>query len=251
MSHPAICLPVFNEGIGICQYLDEVLAAFSSDVIVIVVDDCSSDGTQEVLAKYRERQNGHIVLLNNSENLGHGLTLIAGLRYAIQELPSSVSHVITADGDGQVSGEELFRLWKLACSQPLSVWEGVRNRTGTREARYRRITSAAARWFVILASGKICLDGNTPVRVYPRSVLARWLDIIPEAGVRIPNVLFSVFARRYSSPALAEIIWRDRIGDSQVGSSWSPNKTARAVKFFLLALTGTVELIKGIRRSHP
>lgn len=87
-------LPVFNEVTSVNEVLDEVVR-YSADVLV--VDDGSSDGTSELLAK-RLEEKGDISVVRHPNNRGYGGALITAFEYAAKhEFPI----LVTIDCDGQ------------------------------------------------------------------------------------------------------------------------------------------------------
>lgn len=87
----AVVLPVYNE----VSTVDAVLAAVREhfDGVVIVVDDGSTDGTKEILAR-----RGDIVTLCRNDNRGYGRSLIDGLEMAVS---LGAGRIVTMDCDGQ------------------------------------------------------------------------------------------------------------------------------------------------------
>ena len=83
-------LPVFNEARHVTAVLDEV-AKYATDVLV--VDDGSTDGTRELLAK---RYDVDVVL--HAENRGYGAALRTAFDYAILR---RYDVLVTIDCDGQ------------------------------------------------------------------------------------------------------------------------------------------------------
>jgi glycosyltransferase involved in cell wall biosynthesis len=69
MTAVSICVPVFNAEPFIGAALDSVLAQTHQDFEVVVVDNCSTDRTWEVLEAYAARDE-RIRLLRNESNLG-------------------------------------------------------------------------------------------------------------------------------------------------------------------------------------
>lgn len=85
-----IVIPAYNEE----QSIGNVLEEFSHrDYSVVVVDDCSSDGTTRVASGYP------VVLLKHMINLGQGAALQTGFDYLLQK--TNAKFVITFDSDGQ------------------------------------------------------------------------------------------------------------------------------------------------------
>jgi len=83
-------LPVFNEVESVCSVLDEV-ARYGCRVLV--VDDGSTDGTAELLAKRDD-----IILVTHPRNRGYGAALVTAFEYAIDE---GYDVLVTIDCDGQ------------------------------------------------------------------------------------------------------------------------------------------------------
>lgn len=92
MTKDLIVIPVYNEAPSIERVLDQVgLAAPGCDVLV--VDDGSTDGSRELLA----RREG-IRVLRHETNLGYGTALMAGFDYARD---NGYERVLTMDCDEQ------------------------------------------------------------------------------------------------------------------------------------------------------
>ena len=65
----SICIPTYNGAAYLRDCLESVLAQSDTDLEVVVVDDCSTDETQAILGRYRERD-GRVRLFHNPRNLG-------------------------------------------------------------------------------------------------------------------------------------------------------------------------------------
>ena len=65
----SICIPAYNYRRYLPDALDSALAQTYADIEIVVVDNCSDDGTQELLAEYC-RRDGRIVYQRNDENIG-------------------------------------------------------------------------------------------------------------------------------------------------------------------------------------
>jgi glycosyltransferase involved in cell wall biosynthesis len=63
----SVCIPVFNCREHIARAVDSVLAQSFSDFELIIVDNCSNDGTYELLCGYTDPR---IRLLRNATNIG-------------------------------------------------------------------------------------------------------------------------------------------------------------------------------------
>ena len=83
-------LPVFNEAKTVNAVLDEVVRHSPN---VLVVDDGSEDGTQELLTRRQD-----IRLVTHPANAGYGAALVTAFNYAIDH---GFEVLVTVDCDGQ------------------------------------------------------------------------------------------------------------------------------------------------------
>lgn len=97
-----IITPCYNENITVLKFLQSLEATLSGtpgDFIVVVVDDCSTDNTAELLRGFRfQAVNIRIRLLRLRFNVGHQSAIFQGLLYA-QQLPAD--HFVVMDSDGE------------------------------------------------------------------------------------------------------------------------------------------------------
>ena len=89
-------MPVFNEADGIVKFLGEIDGVFT-DVLVIVIDDRSTDSTRELIESI-QCKNVEVTLIHNDRNCGHGPTTLRALR---EGLARGASTIVALDGDGQ------------------------------------------------------------------------------------------------------------------------------------------------------
>lgn len=63
----SICIPVYNDAANIDECLNSCITQIQDDIEIIVLDNCSSDGTYEKAKKY---QSENVEIKQNRENLG-------------------------------------------------------------------------------------------------------------------------------------------------------------------------------------
>jgi glycosyltransferase involved in cell wall biosynthesis len=85
MPRVSIVIPAFNREVLIQQTLDSIFAQTFTDIEVIVVDDCSTDGTKAMLDR---KYPGKVRYIRNETNLGLTRTCNVGLRAATGEFVS-------------------------------------------------------------------------------------------------------------------------------------------------------------------
>lgn len=97
-----VIIPAYNEEENIQRVLNEV----SKDIKfadVLVINDCSKDGTKEILEKH------NINHLNNIYNVKYALSIQTGIKYAYY---NDYDYVIQMDADGQHIAKEAAKLYE-------------------------------------------------------------------------------------------------------------------------------------------
>ncbi len=166
-----VVIPAYDEAATIaavvrrCRALAEVSR-------VIVVDDCSRDGTGPLAAAAGAE------VLRHEANQGKGASLRDGMREA---LAAGAALIATLDGDGQHRPEDLPRL--LACGRrwPGHIVIGSRRAAGDSVPRRRRVANRVADFWVSWAARHPIDDSQSGFRLYPAEV-ARQIATRPDAA---------------------------------------------------------------------
>lgn len=102
-----VIIPVYNQEQLVLRALHSIPCR--DDIEVIVVDDCSTDGTFEELITYQHYSNQNIIILANGENRGVGYSVNKGLDAAQGE------YVVLLGSDDYFMGDLLEVVDKLSC----------------------------------------------------------------------------------------------------------------------------------------
>src|SRR5262245_51148824 len=113
-SRRVVALPVYNEARHVDRVLDEV-RRYSREILV--VDDGSTDGTSEILARRDDVQ-----VARHPENRGYGAALLTAFAYA-QEL--DFDSLVTIDCDGQHEPQRIPAFFD-ACTDGVDIVSGSR-----------------------------------------------------------------------------------------------------------------------------
>ncbi|MEX2302903.1 MAG: glycosyltransferase family 2 protein [Bryobacterales bacterium] len=161
----SVVIPVHNEESSLLPLYDRlvgVIEIFEKSFEIIVVDDCSTDGSRELLANLVEHDERlRAVMLRR--NFGQAAALAAGFEMARGRI------VIAMDGDLQHAPEDIPALLE-------KIGEGYDVVSGWRANRVdnaltRRLPSRIANWLIAKASGVELRDFGTTFKAYRREVL--------------------------------------------------------------------------------
>jgi glycosyltransferase involved in cell wall biosynthesis len=238
---------VFNESDGIKEFLFELNQYLSDfDAVFIVVNDCSTDGTGEILSTLKH-SGFPIQIISNSRNFGHGFSVMAGLRHAASQ---GFSTIVTCDGDGQFLGSDIRSL-VLSNRESGLMTEGVR--IGRSDPIFRTTLSLIIRLLVWMSTFKLPRDANTPLRVMTISDLNLFLDHL-HSDCKIPNLAIGAFARakkrRIVELDVESIPPRRRPGFEdhwKMKSRLFPSK--KFIFFSITALSSWIKVAKTIKKS--
>ena len=239
MNRPsvAVAVPAYNESEGIGEFLleiDEALSETGCDVVFVVVDDASTDGTLHAVEEIRPKLSGELLVSSMPQNGGHGPAVLEAYR---RSLDCSPSYVLAVDGDGQFLGSDLRRLLVL-------LQDGGDGVCGVRRFRYdpwfRMAMTRVLRVYIGAFFGVPTRDANCPLRGYRAELLDELLKWLPDRSL-IPNVHLAILAaRRGATLVEVDVNHRVRRGSAATGTMFASAQRwgmmKRLLKFCVIAL---------------
>ena len=154
----AVVIPALNEALRIRDVVEGALRHCPN---VILVDDGSDDGTVEAVAGLP------VSVLRHPVRMGKG----AGLRDGFSEaLRHGFDAVVTMDGDGQHSADDIPRLLAAANRFPGWIVIGARLRKRANQPLYRRLANEFGDWGIAWGTGYQVADSQSGQRLYPAEV---------------------------------------------------------------------------------
>ena len=80
----SLIIPCYNELATISKIIDKVLEIKKFDYEIIVIDDCSTDGTRDILKDLVKNKIQHLIL--NEKNYGKGYSIRQGIKKATNDI---------------------------------------------------------------------------------------------------------------------------------------------------------------------
>lgn len=217
MTQLSVVIPCYNERTTLGPLLDRVRACGVGDLEIVVVDDCSTDGTRELLREGLEKQADRV--LYHDRNQGKGAALRTGFAAATGEI------VLVQDADLEYDPREYPRLLRPILDGQADVVFGSRF-TGGEAHRVLYFWHYLGNRFLTLLSNAMTnlnlTDMEVCYKVFRREVIARIrieedrFGFEPEItakvarqGCRVYEVGISYSGRTYGEGK--KIGWRDGV----------------------------------------
>ncbi len=217
----AVCIPTFNEKESIGQTILGILALNLEELLIIVIDDNSPDGTSAVVEEMAKRYPGRIVLIKRDGKLGLGSAYKAGFHKAL-ELGAEL--IVEMDADGSHNPGDLPALID-PVTRGFDLAIGSRWIAGGRIVGWgvhRYLMSWGAMWFSKIILGLKPRDVTSGFRCYRKDVVRQLLPVgvtsggyafqeeilyrCQQSGFRIVEIPITFRERRFGSSKLS---WRD------------------------------------------
>ena len=155
----AIVIPAYNESATIRDLAIRTLKIVNN---VIIVDDGSTDDTIDCLKGL------NVTVIEHEVNKGKSASLWDGMQYALN---MGVDAIITLDGDGQHSPEDIPALLKKYEQHPNTLVIAARLLNRQNAPRARLFANKFADFWVSWASGQCIYDSQSGFRLYPAAIL--------------------------------------------------------------------------------
>jgi glycosyltransferase involved in cell wall biosynthesis len=149
----------------IARVLDDFI---KTDYQVVVVDDCSTDGTGEIVSKYP------VILLRHMINLGQGAALQTGFSYACKHTLAET--VVTFDSDGQHDIRDIPALVAPLLEGKMDVVLGSRFINGRSVAGMpwsKLVTLKLGLFFTRISTGLKLTDTHNGLRAFTLNALGK------------------------------------------------------------------------------
>lgn len=171
-SDALVIVPTYNERENITAFLNKVLG-LPYPLEILVVDDGSPDGTQDLVRQVMEEHPGRVHLLPRTAKMGLGTAYIAGFRWGLSR---SYQYFFEIDADFSHNPDDLLRLLSACRDKPSDLAIGSRYVTGVNVVNWpmsRVMMSYFASRYVQFITGLPVHDATAGFKCYQRRVLER------------------------------------------------------------------------------
>ena len=171
-SDALVIVPTYNERENITAFLNKVLG-LPYPLEILVVDDGSPDGTQDLVRQVMEEHPGRVHLLPRTAKMGLGTAYIAGFRWGLSR---SYQYFFEIDADFSHNPDDLLRLLSACRDKSSDLAIGSRYVTGVNVVNWpmsRVMMSYFASRYVQFITGLPVHDATAGFKCYQRRVLER------------------------------------------------------------------------------
>ncbi|MHA7776946.1 glycosyltransferase family 2 protein [Roseibium sp. M-1] len=203
----SIIIPCFNEVAAIEQTVREIIAVCADGLQyeIIVIDDGSTDGTADVLARLSDETG--LVLFSHSKNRGYGAALKTGLRHARGAL------VAITDADGTYPNHCLPEL--IAKCRNYDMVVGARTGDDVTYSKIRSLPKLFLRAWISWLSRCDVPDINSGLRVFNRQIAEKNIGILPD-GFSFTITITLAMLTTYRDVLFVPVSYKQRVGKSKI-----------------------------------
>lgn len=156
----SIIIPIYNESENIRDLILEIENNLTYDNYeIIVVNDCSTDNSIEVLNKINSN---NIKIINLRKRLGQSYAILSGIKN------SKSSTIITIDGDGQNDPKDIQNLFDIYNNSNYFLVGGLR--IARKDNFIKKISSNIANKFRMLVLSDDCMDTGCGLKIFDKKI---------------------------------------------------------------------------------
>lgn len=203
-----VIVPCYNEEGAIRETVASLRASLPDPATyeLLVVNDGSSDRSAEILAQL-EREDEQLRVLHHQRNRGYGAALKTGIRSA------SCEFIVITDADGTYPNERIPEL--VAAAQDVDMVVGARIADDVVYPLIRKIPKAFLKSYASWLARQDIPDLNSGLRVFRKSVTARFLNILPN-GFSFTTTITLAMLTNFHPVKFIPISYTHRIGKSKI-----------------------------------
>lgn len=203
-----VVIPCYNEVDGIEATLGSITRDLhsGSSYEIIVVNDGSDDGTQELLEKCAPNY-PNVRIIAHENNRGYGAALKTGIRAAHSEL------IVITDADGTYPNERINELVDLCKDYDMVV--GARTGKNVIYSKLRAFPKFFLKRWVSWLAGQNVPDINSGLRVFRKNIAESFFGVLSDQFSFTITITLSMLTT-YRRTLFVPIDYHPRIGKSKI-----------------------------------
>ena len=210
----SIVIPCYNERDAIRSTLEEIFHKLDksqeADVDVIVVNDGSSDGSEQVLNSIQQEFGSYpLTIVHHKRNHGYGASLKTGIRKSQSE------YICITDADGTYPNNRILELINITREKELDMLVGARVGADVSYSKIRSIPKMILVPWVSFLCGSDVPDMNSGLRVFRRELALEFLKLLPDGFSFTTTITICLLRNKYMVEYLP-ISYTRRIGKSHI-----------------------------------
>lgn len=170
MSDKLVIIPTYNEEQNIGRLIDAIMA-LDAGFHILIIDDGSPDGTEDVVREKQEEYGSQVFLTIREKKLGLGTAYIYGFKWGLDR---DYRYFFEMDADFSHAPADLLRLYEACASETADVAIGSRYVEGggvINWPRNRLLLSKGASLYTRIITGMPIKDPTAGFICYTREVL--------------------------------------------------------------------------------
>jgi len=201
----SVVIPAFNEEKIIAETIeniDSVLRKQKTKYEIIIVNDGSTDRTEEILNNCDD-----IILINRNMNRGYGFSIKEGIQKSTGDL------ILIIDADGSYPVDEIPNLISESSSYDMVI--GERSGKNVSIGLLNRFGKLILRFLIYSLSSIWIKDINSGLRIFKKELILKYWSIIPD-GFSLTTTLTVASLLEKQKIKFIPIDYYERIGKSKI-----------------------------------
>ena len=207
-----LVIPLYNEEECIDKVIPEILEFCQGVYDVIIVDDGSTDNSNNLLQEYFKESRDGVRVLSHEFNKGYGAAIKTGIKGACTD------YVVTLDADGQHRLEDVDSMFEYMLKSKVDLLIGSRFNNKSKNL-FRHFGKWVIRSFTKFMIKLDIKDLNSGLKMYRREKCVEILDYCPDGMSFSDSIVIVSLISEYKISEV-DIVVNDRFsGNSKVNAS--------------------------------
>ena len=234
-----VIIPALNEELNIGTIVSNLLEKFPG-IDVVVINDCSTDQTQDVAA------DAGAIVLNHSNQMGYGVALQTGYKYILES--DKYEYIVQMDGDGQHHIEDVPKLLLSLLESKVDLVIGSRflnSESGYQVPWIRRMGIRFFGVLVYLFTKKKMKDVTSGFQAFSKKILNHFVSDDFPSYYPDANVIILLLKNGFNIEEVA-----CTMSENQEGKSMHKGLSQQIYYVITMLLSIMVIVLKGVKKKN-